>query len=65
MSRLYGEILKKNHMIFLKLGGGGGLGGQDGCERRIEVFSENQKKMWGGGVGGGGGGGSGEGSGWM
>ena len=45
-------------------GGGGGwvrLGGQDGCERRIEVFVKIKKKLfffWGGGggrVGGGGG----------
>ena len=44
------------------MGGGGGLGGQSGCERRIEVFVKIQKKKLGGGVGGGG---SGEGSGWM
>ena len=43
-----------------------GLGGQSGCERRIEVFVKNQKKKkLGGGVGGGRWGGSGEGSGWM
>ena len=41
--------------------GGSGLGGQDGCERRIEVFVKIQKKNFffffgGGGVGGGGGG---------
>ena len=47
------------------MGGGGGgrvgggvrvrLGGQSGCERRIEVFVKIQKKnFWGGGVGGGG-----------
>ena len=47
------------------MGGGGvgvGLGGQCGCERRIEVFVKIQKKniflggggRWGGGVGGGG-----------
>ena len=45
------------------------LGGQSGCELRIEVFVKIQKKkIWGGeGVRGGvgGGGGSGEGSGWM
>ena len=44
-------------------GGGVRLGGQSGCERRIEVFVKIQKKkffFWGGG-----GGGSGEGSGWM
>ena len=51
---------KKN--FFLGGGGGGsGLGSQDGCERRIEVFSENSKKKKigggpGGRVGGGGGG---------
>ena len=36
------------------------LGGQGGCERRIEVFVKIQKKkffFWGGGGGGGGGGG--------
>ena len=35
-------------------GGGVGLGGQGGCERRIEVFVKNQKKiflLWGGGGG--------------
>ena len=47
-------------------GGGGGLGSQSGCERRIEVFVKIQEKKfffggggggWGvrGGVGGGGG----------
>ena len=37
------------------LGGGVGLGGQSGCERRIEVFVKIQKKkIWGrGSVGGG------------
>ena len=57
---------------------GVGLGGQGGCERRIEVFVKIQKKnnfFWGGGVGGGSGGGiggsvggvglGGGGSGWM
>ena len=46
-------------------GVGVGLGGQSGCERRIEVFVKIQKKnfcggRWGGGEGsvGGGGGGS-------
>ena len=35
------------------------MGGQSGCERRIEVFVKIQKKnfFWGGGVGGRGGGG--------
>ena len=36
------------------VGGGVGLGGQSGCERRIEVFVKIQKKNF-GGVGGGGG----------
>ena len=51
---------------------GVGLGGQSGCERRIEVFVKIQKKhfFFGGGGGsgrsfGGGGGWLGEGSGWM
>ena len=49
---------------------GVGLGGQSGCERRIEVFVKIQKKdfFWGGvGVRGGGGGGRGRvgGSEWM
>ena len=42
--------------------GGFGLGGQSGCELRIEVFVKIQKKkifFWGGGSGGGGGGGVG------
>ena len=59
------------------LGEGSGLGGQGGCERRIEVFVKIQKKKeWGGqggGVESGGGGlgsggygdGLGGGSGWM
>ena len=38
-------------------GVGVGLGGQSGCERRIEVFVKIQKKKLGGGGGGG--------SGWM
>ena len=49
------------------MGGGGGvgvgLGGQSGCERRIEVFVKIQKKHFfgRGGVGGGGGGRGGQG----
>ena len=39
-------------------GVGVGLGGQSGCELRIEVFVKIQKKKFGEG-------GSGEGSGWM
>ena len=41
------------------MGGGGvgvGLGGQSGCERRIEVFVKIQKKVFFLGGGGGGGG---------
>ena len=55
------------------VGGGGwgdrvGLGGQSGCERRIEVFVKIQKKILGGGGGGvgeGSVGGRGGGSEWM
>ena len=52
----------KIHKKKISGGGGGvggfGLGGQSGCERRIEVFVKIQKKkkLGGGGVGGGGGG---------
>ena len=54
--KVFGKIKKK------KIGGGVGLGGQGGCERRIEVFVKIQrkKKFWwgvGGGVGGRSGGG--------
>ena len=50
-----GKIQKKNWG-----GGGSGWGGQDGCERRIEVFVKIKKKnLGGGGVGSGG-----EGSAW-
>ena len=41
--------------------GGVGLGGQSGCERRIEVFVKIQKKNF---LGGGGGGGWGVGGRW-
>ena len=44
------------------MGGGVGLGGQSGCELRIEVFVKIQKKdffFWGGGGWGGPGGGGG------
>ena len=50
-------------MKIQKKKGGGvrgvGLGGQGGCERRIEVFVKIQKKNWGEGSGGRGGKGSG------
>ena len=51
---------KKNFFFFLGGGGGGGvgLGGQGGCERRMEVFVKIQKNNFGGG-------GVGKGSGWM
>ena len=47
--------------------GGSGLGGQDGFERRIEVFVKIKKKkiFFFGGGGGSGGGGRVGGSGWM
>ena len=46
--------------------GGSGLGGQDGCERRIEVFVKIKKKNIFFFLGGGGGvGGRVGGSGWM
>ena len=46
-------------VVFFLGGRGVRLGGQGGCERRIEVFVKiPKKKKWGGGVGGG------EGSGW-
>ena len=65
-----------SHLQNCKIGvgsGGVGLGGQGGCERRIEVFGKiHQKNSGGGGVGRGGGqvgggrvGGGGGGSGWM
>ena len=44
---------------------GVGVGGQSGCERRIEVFVKIQKKKLGGGGSGGGGRGRVGGSEWM
>ena len=41
------------------MGGGVGLRGQGGCERRIEAFVKIQEKNWGGGGGGRGEGGGG------
>ena len=59
------KIQKKKFFWAGGVGGGGGvggsvgrvgvgLGGQSGCERRIEVFVKIQKKNWGGGPVGGG-----------
>ena len=42
---------KKKKYFFFFGGGGVGLGGQAGCERRIEVFVKIQKKMGGPGRG--------------
>ena len=53
------KIQKKKNFGGGGVGGGVGLGGQSGCERRIEVFVKIQKKKIGGGVGGGGVGGGG------
>ena len=73
--KFFGKLKKKN--LGGGVGGGFELGGQDGCERRIEVFVKIKKKnifFWGGGSGGsnwvGGVGGRGRvggvgGSGWM
>ena len=47
------------------MGGGSGLGGQDGCERRIKFFVKIQKKKKKKKMGGGGGGVGFGGSGWM
>ena len=53
--------MKIKKKIFFFGGGGGvvGLGGQGGCERRIEVFVKIQKNIFGGGGGSVGGSGSG------
>ena len=59
--------IQKKKMGWGREGEGSGLGGQGGCERRIEVFVKIQKKkkFWGGGGGvGGGGGGGGRGQVW-
>ena len=51
--------IQKKKLGWGREGEGSGLGGQGGCERRIEVFVKIQKKKFlGGGGGGGGGGGS-------
>ena len=67
--KFLGKFKKKTFGGGLGRGGGVGLGGQGGCERRIEVFVKIQKKkifffFGGGGVGGRGMGRVG-GSGWM
>ena len=55
------KFLQKLKKRFRGVGGGSGggvrwgvglVGGQGGCERRIEVFVNIQKKNWGGGEGG-------------
>ena len=56
--------MKIKKKIGVGSGGGSVGGGQDGCERRIEVFVKIQKKKF-GGVGGRVGLGGGGGSGWM
>ena len=43
------KIQKKKKMGWGREGEGSGLGGQGGCERRIEVFVKIQKKNLGGG----------------
>ena len=49
------KIQKKKKLGGVGGGVGVGLGGQSGCERRIEVFVKIQKKkLWGGGGRGGG-----------
>ena len=53
--KFLGKFKKKNGGEAVRLGGGG----QDGCERRIEVFVRIRKKNWGGGGSGGGVGGEG------
>ena len=56
------KIQKKKKMGWGREGEGSGLGGQGGCDRRIEkLLGKFTKKKFGGGVGLGGAGGSG----WM
>ena len=52
VSKYRGRCEQRSENFFL---GGVGLGGQSGCELRIEVFVKIQKKKFGGGGGGGGG----------
>ena len=53
--KFFGKFKKKNWGGEVGSMGGSGLGGQDGCEPRIEVFVKIKKKIffffWGGGVG--------------
>ena len=49
--------LQSQNIFKESTGGGGGVGGQDGCERRIKVFVKIQKKNYFFFFGGGGGGG--------
>ena len=60
VNKVFVKIKKKNNWL-----GRVGVGGQGGCERRIEVFVKIQKKKLGVGEGGGGGGVGFGGSGWM
>ena len=46
--------IQKNNIFFLGGGSVWGVGGQSGCERRIEVFVKIPKKKCGGSMGGGG-----------
>ena len=68
MKKMWGGGEGEGQNIFWGVGGlcrGVGLvGGQGGCERRIEVFGKIHKKIGGGGVGRGGGQVGGGGSGW-
>ena len=58
------KIQKKKFWWGVGGGVGVGLGGQSGCERRIEVFVKIQKKIFLGGGGGSGGGSVGGGGVW-
>ena len=52
-------------VVIMKMGSNGGLGGQGGCERRIEVFVKSEKNSGGGGGRGATGESGRSGSGWM
>ena len=45
------KIKKKNNFWGVGVGSGGRVGGQGGCEGRIEVFGKIHKKIGGGGGG--------------